>query len=264
MMDSGYAGTGRRLALLLATMVAALLLSGGMALAATIACQSGISCYGTADPDTLEGNDGNNTMFGRGGADTLLGRGGNDHLDGDAGGDSLFGGPGNDHLFGDLGKDDLRGGGGSDEYHFYYSGWGHDSITDGTASLNGANFSIVTEPLTIRLTAGAGPEAKNESGSDTVEWESGVIDLVVGGQGDDDITGSLSTDAIYANIGADTDTVSARGGDDYVWVNDGSGGDSVDCGEDLIGGADNDWVFYDSGDTVTNCETKEEGVPGGA
>ena len=41
------------------------------------------------------------------------------------------------------------------------------------------------------------------------------------------------------------------GGDgDYIDVQDGLSGDTVDCGDG------NDTVFFDSGDTVLNCENK--------
>ena len=39
-------------------------------------------------------------------------------------------------------------------------------------------------------------------------------------------------------------------------MSEGSGDDDVDCAENLIGGADNDTVYFDAGDTVSNCETQ--------
>src|ERR671910_3539837 len=48
----------RRLILLLATMGMALLLSAGLALAATYNCTAGRACIGTEAPDTLNGSSG--------------------------------------------------------------------------------------------------------------------------------------------------------------------------------------------------------------
>jgi hypothetical protein len=55
MTSVGKLGTGRRLALLLASIVGVLALSGGMALAATVTCQVGVYCLGTKDADTIGG-----------------------------------------------------------------------------------------------------------------------------------------------------------------------------------------------------------------
>ena len=52
-------------------------------------------------------------------------------------------------------------------------------------------------------------------------------------------------------MSARTATTNISGGDgDYIDVQDGLSGDTVDCGDG------NDTVFFDSGDTVLNCENK--------
>lgn len=92
----------RRTTILLAVMGISLVLSSGVALAATIQCETydpntntGI-CYGTQKADTLKGTDGKDIMIGRRGGDTLEGFGGDDILDGRSGRDKLLGGPGDD------------------------------------------------------------------------------------------------------------------------------------------------------------------------
>ena len=65
----------------------------------------------------------------------------------------------------------------------------------------------------------------------------------------------LRSHYLDGNRGADT--ISGGVGDDRIHADDGSGGDVVDCGED-IGDTDNDTVYYDVGDQIdSNCETKD-------
>ncbi len=92
----------RRTVLLLAGMVLAVLLAGGIAVAANITCPtsddgSGL-CRGTEEDDTLSGTveldrmwayDGNDTLFGNEGGDDLWGMAGNDVLYGNEGADTL-------------------------------------------------------------------------------------------------------------------------------------------------------------------------------
>ena len=89
----------KRILLVLATIVAAVLMVGGVALAATK--------IGTDGPDTLMGTKG---------SDALSGRGGTDWIDGRAGNDVIRGGPGNDDPLSSRPIGILDGGGGADSY----------------------------------------------------------------------------------------------------------------------------------------------------
>jgi Ca2+-binding RTX toxin-like protein len=113
----------RRLTLLLAAMGTALLLSAGLAFAATYDCTSGRACIGTDGPDTLNGSGGVDPyMDGRQGDDELFANEGEyASLQGDAfdapdndtttdGDDLLKGGPGHDDMAGFGGSDELYGG----------------------------------------------------------------------------------------------------------------------------------------------------------
>lgn len=111
----------RRLTLLLAAMCMALLLSAGLAFAATYDCTEGRACIGTNGDDTLHGSDGWDYMDGRQGNDRLFGNERGDLLSGDAwdapnndtstdGDDILRGGPSWDELYGFGGDDSLYGG----------------------------------------------------------------------------------------------------------------------------------------------------------
>ena len=126
--------------LLLASMVLAVLLACGVALAATITRPTGASglCLGTAkrQPEghrkpRQDGRAGRSRyplrravagLFGGGAATTPFGHGGEDFLFGDmansemaTGNDRILGGPRNDHILGGPGADVMKGGPGRDE-----------------------------------------------------------------------------------------------------------------------------------------------------
>src|SRR5215212_3981454 len=111
----------RRTLLLLTTMVVALLLASGVALA--------VNKVGTNGPDTLRGTNGDDNLVGRGGQDNIFSLDGTDNLAGGLGKDNvlagderrpgrgdknLVGGPGNDAVFGGKGSDNMVGGEGND------------------------------------------------------------------------------------------------------------------------------------------------------
>src|SRR5215212_7584728 len=101
----------RRTIPLLATIVVALMVAGGVALAANvIQCPGGL-CEGTTGDDEMTGTADTDYLYAKEGNDTLRGLGGFD---------DLRGGPGND---------DLNGGGGNDQYNIYDNNWGADRIS---------------------------------------------------------------------------------------------------------------------------------------
>ena len=87
----------KRKAVLMTTMAIALLLvSAGVALAATIHCDG--ACFGTLDDDRMYGSANDNLMLADAGNDKVYGRDGEDYLEGDSGRDLLVGGSGADTL----------------------------------------------------------------------------------------------------------------------------------------------------------------------
>ena len=119
----------RRFVLLSAAMALALVVVGGVALAATrIGTDRSDTLMGTKGPDTLVGKGGTDWIDGRGGKDAISGGPGNDDpvasaavgiLDGGPGADAVSGGPGIDMLIdgpvrGDSAVDTLSGGKGND------------------------------------------------------------------------------------------------------------------------------------------------------
>lgn len=99
---------------------------------------------GDAGDDTLWGNAGNDTLIGGQGNDSLRGNEGNDILHGNEGQDVLYGNEGNDILHGDAGKDYLRGGEGDDVYIFN-KGDGEDNIEE-TKGLDTIQFGAGIKP----------------------------------------------------------------------------------------------------------------------
>jgi Ca2+-binding RTX toxin-like protein len=82
------------------------LLVGGVALAASIDCKAGTTCFGTSRADTMTGTAQADEISGRGGGDTIYGRGE---------GDAISGGEGNDDLRAGLGNDPSLDGGPGDQ-----------------------------------------------------------------------------------------------------------------------------------------------------
>lgn len=89
---------------------------------------------------TLDGGDGNDTLWASSGKDVLYGQTGNDDLYGGAGNDFLAGGVGNDTLNGDGGNDLLEGDASNDTLtdvagrNLFYGGDGNDSMTGGAGN----------------------------------------------------------------------------------------------------------------------------------
>ena len=237
----------RRAILLMATMAAVLIAASGVALALnTINCEgSGIKCVGTDRPDLMKGTRGLDAMYGRDKGDTLKGFGEGDALLGQMGDDTLLGGARQDFLIGGLDDDTLRGGDALDIYYFERSAWGQDTISE----VSPRNILLLPDKenfsgtITTNLISDSGPvpEVNNPSGASTVNWNGGVINIVIGSTGNDMVTGNDAANYIYDGEGreTDTDTISGAGGDDLIDVQDGAADDKVECGEG------NDTVYFD-------------------
>lgn len=73
--------------------------------------------FGFATDSNIQGEKGNDKIFGNGRKDRLDGGPGNDILRGRDGDDSLNGGDGDDDMYGEAGNDNMLGGDGPDEGH---------------------------------------------------------------------------------------------------------------------------------------------------
>jgi Ca2+-binding RTX toxin-like protein len=222
------------------------------------------------DDNNIQGNAGNDILWGRGGDDTMNGGNDNDTVMGGQGNDSLSGGTGVDFVSGGGGDDTITGGDGSDTL---VGGDGNDSLlgnlnTDfmsggrGDDSLDGGNSNDTLSggEGNDRLLGALGNDSLLAgTGNDTVIGGEGA-DTMSGGDGDDLMSGELGNDRMFGGLGNDT----MNGGDsaDEMFGNDGrdilngsNGADTISGGwgmDTLIGGADAD-VFHfvvDSSDDV--------------
>ena len=204
-------GTAEQVASVATTVVGDLFIGNGSANAWT----------GTAGRDRAEGRAGADTLDGLGGADTLVGEGGNDTLLG-GGGDDTFLVSGTGHGF-----DAVNGGAGVDRIVAGSAGTrigllsltGVEEIGSGgyvgvTVSGNGGN-----ETLDLSGVALPGiTEILGGNGNDTVTGNADA-NTVRGGAGDDTLNGGLGDDLLYGDAGVDT--LRGGGGNDLL---DGGGG----------------------------------------
>jgi Ca2+-binding RTX toxin-like protein len=157
---------------------------------------------GTAAGDRLAGGPGANLLAGAGGADLLRGREGNDILLGNDGDDTLDGGAGADRLAGALGVD--------------------------TASYAGRG---VADPVTVTLDgipADGGAIDDADGPGPLTERDLVTVENVIGGAGDDDLTGNELANVLVGGLGADD--LFGLDGDDLLRANDGIADATVDCG----------------------------------
>jgi Ca2+-binding RTX toxin-like protein len=256
---------------------------------------SSVRCYvdGGNGNDTLSGGSGNDWIFGAQGSDTLYGGIGNDTLIGDEyfgrGGytgnenDYLDGGNGDDLLDAQLGNDTLLGGAGNDSLH---GGWGNDTyIFDldlaqgvdvirvesredgerGTAdTLDFSATTNVAQGVTVDLSrigsaqiVGANLTLTIGAGTDA------VIERVIGGAGNDSLSGNGESNTLIGNGG--TDWLFGAQGNDYLYG--GEGNDTL-IGDEHFGrggytGNDNDYLDGGEGNDSLNGQLGDDTLIGG-
>jgi Ca2+-binding RTX toxin-like protein len=184
-------------------------------------------CFGKVA--TIVGTSRNDRLRGTSGRDVIHGRGGDDLIKGLAGKDLLCGGRGSDLLVGKDGRDRLNGGGGPDGLQ---PGAGNDVVRGGGSSFDDVRYPDAKGPITASLAT----RRVTGLGTDTLD---GGIELVVGGDFDDEIEGNNTSNTLIGLGG--NDTITALGGGDAVV---GGPGDDV-----LVGGDGSDFAenyFIDS------------------
>ena len=187
---------------------------------------SGAGTAGDALGDSYTGIEG---LVGGAGDDVLTGNTLNNYLGGGAGSDTLFGGEGDDVLDGGIGADVLQGGIGDD---MLIGGAGAD-VLDGGSGMDIADYSADDVGITVDLDSGA-PGIGGLAAGDTYLDMEGVI----GGSGDDLLTGDAQDN--YLDGGLGDDILSGGGGDDVLIG--GLGDDS------MTGGAGRDTFVWRAGD----------------
>ena len=218
--------------------------------------------------DTLEGGAGNDTIEAFGGRNTLKGGDGNDVLKGGVqidtaasfNGDVLDGGAGNDVILADAGHDSI------------IAGLGDDSI-DGGSGNDTISYAETSQGVVVDL----GSLSANglDIGNDTIENVEGIV----GGTGDDRITGDANGNIIEGGRGNDTldggagiDTVNFFDTTDGVTVDLGAGtasGSEIDSDiisgfENVTGGLGDDSITGDAGDNYLFGYIGADTVAGGA
>jgi Ca2+-binding RTX toxin-like protein len=163
------------------------------------------------------------------------------------GNDSIYGGGGNDTIYGDNGNDIIDGRNGNDDEH-------------GGAGIDTADYSNRTNDLTISL-----DDVANDGGNGGHDNIHSDFEIVLGGSGNDRISGNATTLAILGNGGND----SLYGGTSnaYIYGNDGNdliiGGSGAGTsflfggnGNDVIYGYGNkNYIDAGAGDDYVNCSS---------
>ncbi|WP_088285346.1 calcium-binding protein [Ideonella sp. A 288] len=181
-------------------------------------------------PDTLTGNDGANTLDGMGGNDSLVGNGGDDTLRGGDGNDTLVGGTqvffdfadfggsaagvtvslvtniatgeGNDTLvdiegvIGSAQNDSITGSAAA--LNYFWPGLGNDTINAGDG-IDLLAYDSQNTPVTVSFSA---PGTGTATGLGTDVFTG--VEFIVGGRGNDTVTGSTDGEAMRGNQGDDS------------------------------------------------------------
>ena len=179
---------------------------------------------GGSGNDTINGDSSNNIFFGGSGNDTLVGGLGSDTIHGDAGNDIIYGdlastanttSPGDaaDTLYGDAGNDTIYGGGGDDVLE---GGAGSDRLYGGA----GSNWASYVNSSAVTVNLGASTASGGEAAGDILN----NIQNLVGGSGNDTLTGDGNINILLGGLG--DDTLSGRAGNDTL--DGGAGTDLAD------------------------------------
>ncbi|RJF87887.1 calcium-binding protein [Oleomonas cavernae] len=240
--------------------------------------------------DTLNGDAGDDALFGQGGADIINGGDGNDLIDGGSGIDAVNGGADNDTLYGgegteetvhgDAGDDILHSGG---EGHYYgdagddlvYAGLtaGVNEFLDGGTGSDTVNTTTWNGTYVVDLAAGTtnfdesftnfenvvtgnGADTITGTDGDNVIRTQGGIDSVNAGDGDDTVAGGGAGDTLNGGNGIDTlDYATSTGAVTILLAsNSASGGDAagdiISSFENVIGSVLSDVLTGDSNANV--------------
>ena len=159
----------------------------------------------SAGDDSIDGGDGDDTIYGGAGADTIDAGVNNDQVYGGSGNDSIDGGIGSDLLYGGDGDDFVKGGGNTGNPDTVYGGDGNDTVLGGDGA--GAD-SLFGDAGDDSLDGGRGADTIDAGeGSDTITLsDSFGADSITGGEdvGDGDIdvidASGLTTSGITVNV----------------------------------------------------------------
>ncbi|XXF11097.1 hypothetical protein J3Q00_12690 [Pseudomonas sp. D2-3] len=243
---------------------------------------------GEGGDDLLDGGGGADYLYGDSGNDTLTGGAGNDNLNGGDGNDLLLGGDGNDNLSGDAGDDILDGGAGNDalrgdagsDIYRFNRGWGQDTISnydtganktdaiefgadvapsDVIVSRSGTNLVLSLKDSTDKITVSSyfSNDGTSAYKLEEIRFANGTtwgieqvkVMALQSTEGNDNLTGYATDDALSGGLG--NDTLRGEGGDDLLDGGDGADYLYGDNGNDTLqGGAGNDYLYGGAGDDL--------------
>ncbi len=237
--------------------------------------------YGDDGNDTITGGSNYDYLYGGDGNDGIAGGGGNDYLYGNNGDDQLDGGLGNDRLYGLDGNDTITGGDGND---VVYGGNGDDLIIGGSGAgddwyegdngIDTVTYASTTQGVTANLTTGTA--TGTEIGTDNLR----ELENIIGGSGDDILTGDTGDNRIAGGAGDDTlaggdgiDTADYSSATQTVTINlgaasdqavgAGTGTDQLTGFENVLGGSGADSITGDSSDNTLDGGAGNDGLVGG-
>jgi len=167
-----------------------------------------LSITNATSMENVIGGDGNDNITGNAANNVLTGNGGNDTLNGGNGNDTLIGGTGDDTLQGGLNDDTFV-------FNAGLAGQGLDTISDtgGTDTLDfsatsgvGITFNLGTTVIqTVALSAPANLRVQLTAVA--------AFENIIGGSGNDTLTGNSAVNTFTGNAGNDTINGSAAGND---------------------------------------------------
>ena len=213
--------------------------------------------------DTIYGGTNNDNINGGNGFDLIYGYNGNDKLYGLAGDDTLYGGEGNDYISSGTGNDKIYGQNGNDSL---YGGDGNDYISAGAGSdtINGqnGNDSLYGGDGNDYISGGNNNDKiYGQNGNDSLYGGSGS-DYISAGAGNDKLYGQDGNDSLYGGSGSDY--ISAGAGSDKLYGQDGNdslyGGDGSDY---ISGGNNNDNIYGQNGNDSLYGGSGNDKISGG-
>ena len=238
--------------------------------------------FGQVGEDDIQGDDGEDVMLGGGAADTIRGGKNDDWIAGQSGEDQLFGDEGEDEIDGGADADTLHGG---EDGDLLYGRDGKDDLfgeegedilngNEGADNLFGGSGVDLLQghagnDLLVGGSLGLTPETDNDilhggDGDDMLFGDSIVsplqIDEATGGN--DTLNGDAGEDALFGQAGLDV----LRGGSQDDQLSGGAGADQLsgDNGNDLMrGGSHDDRMFGGRGNDEMLGDDGDDEMVGG-